>query len=107
MRLEDKVLTSGRKVRIKSLSIDDMDNCRDTQKLIFKNGSTIIVDTNKARTMWIRKALGGGDFKNFKTDNGEPTDETLKQLSNSEMDELVKIIQEVNTLGEASPSSTD
>ena len=106
MVLTDKSLSSGRKVKIKQLTIDEMDECRDTQKIIFKDDATILTDTNKARTKWIRKGLAGGEFKNFKSDNNEPVDGVLKQLDNAEMDELVKIIQEVNTLGEALPSST-
>ena len=106
MVLTDKSLASGRKVKIRQLTIDEMDECRDTQKIIFKDEATILTDTNKARTRWLRKGLAGGNFKDFKTDNNEPTDDVLKQLDNAEMDELVKIIQEVNTLGEALPSST-
>ena len=106
MVLTDKSLSSGRKVKIRQLTIDEMDECRDTQKIIFKDDATILTDTNKARTRWLRKGLAGGNFKDFKTDNDVPVDDVLKQLSNLEMEDLQKIIQEVNTLGEALPSST-
>ena len=106
MVLTDKSLSSGRKVKIKQLTIDEMDECRDVIKGRWTEEGTIFSNINKARTRWIRKGLAGGDFKNFKTDNGEPVDDVLKQLSNVEMEELQKIIQEVNTLGEALPSST-
>jgi hypothetical protein len=78
MVLTDKRLSSGRKVKIKQLTIDEMDECRDTQKIIFKDDATILTDTNKARTKWIRKGLAGGEFKNYKSDNNEPTDGVLK-----------------------------
>ena len=106
MVLTDKSLSSGRKVKIKQLTVDEMDECRDAMKAKWTKEGTVFSDINKARTMWIRKGLAGGDFKDFKTDNNVPVDDVLKQLSHEEMEELQKIIQEVNTLGEALPSST-
>ena len=107
MVLTDKSLSSGRKVKIRQLTVDEMDECRDTLKAKWTKDGTIWSDINKARTMWIRKGLAGGDFKDFKTDNNVPVDDVLKQLSNLEMEDLQNIIIEVNTLGEALPSSTD
>jgi hypothetical protein len=102
----EKTLSTGRKVKIKELSIDEMDECKDTQKISLKDGATLLLDTNKARTKWIRNGLVGGDFKNFEMNgNNCPTDKVLRQLTNAEMDELLSVIQEAQALGEEKPSN--
>ena len=103
----EKTLSTGRKVKIKQLSIDEMDDCKDIQKISLKDGATLLLDTNKARTKWIRTGLIGGEFKNFEMNGSNcPTDRVLRQLTNAEMDELLVVIQEAQTLGEEIPSNT-
>ena len=97
----DKKLKSGRKVQIKEMSVDQIDECTDIPDVIFKNGSIhSIKNSSKARTQWIRYGLGGGAFKQYSESNGQPTDAVIKQLSLAEKDDLMNIIQGAQTLGE-------
>ena len=99
--MADKKLKSGRKVIIKSMSVDQMDECTDIPEIVFKEGAiTSIKNSSKARTQWIRYGLGGGDFKNYLEVNGMPVDDVIKQMTLEEKDELMALIQEDQTLGE-------
>jgi len=99
--MTDKKLKSGRKVKIKSMSVDQMDECTDIPEIVFKNGSIVsIKNSSKARTQWIRYGLGGGDFKNYSEVSGLPLDSVIKQMNLEEKDELMALIQDVQTLGE-------
>jgi hypothetical protein len=99
--MTDKKLKSGRKVKIKSMSVDQMDECTDIPEIVFKNGSIVsIKNSSKARTQWIRYGLGGGDFKNYSEVNGMPIDDVIKQMDLDEKDELMALIQDAQTLGE-------
>ena len=103
----EKTLSTGRKVKIKELSIDEMDKCKDVQSIGTKKGGAIyFIDSAKARTQWIRTGLIGGDFKNFEM-NGKkcPTDKVLKQMADLEMDELFQVIKDAQVLGEEKPSN--
>jgi len=99
--MADKKLKSGRKVILKSMSVDQMDECTDIPEIVFKEGAiTSIKNSSKARTQWIRYGLGGGDFKNYLEVNGMPVDDVIKQMTLEEKDELMALIQEDQTLGE-------
>jgi len=99
--MTEKKLRSGRKVQIKQMTVDQMDECTDIPEIIFTDGSiSTIKNSSKARTQWIRYGLGGGDFKDYKEVNGKPADEVIKQLDLEEKDELMAKIQDVQTLGE-------
>jgi hypothetical protein len=99
--MTDKKLKSGRKVKVKSMSVDQMDECTDIPEIVFKEGSiTSIKNSSKARTQWIRYGLGGGDFKNYSEVSGVPLDAVIKQMTLEEKDELMTLIQDVQTLGE-------
>mgnify|MGYP003138727108 FL=1 len=99
--MTDKKLKSGRKVKIKQMSVDQIDECTDIPEVIFQNGSIkTIRSSSKARTQWIRYGLGGGDFKSYKEANGIPVDNVVKELTLEEKDDLMSLIQEVQTLGE-------
>ena len=103
----EKKLKSGRNVLIKDMSLDDIDDCKDTLDIEFSDGQALHKrNVNKARTKWIRKGLGGGDFKNWKPNGANAPDSVIKQLSNSELEELHAIIQEAQSLGEDIPSSS-
>ena len=104
----EKKLKSGRKVMIKDMSLDAIDECKDTLDIEFSKGEARhIRNVNKARTKWIRKGLGGGDFTKWKP-NGEieAPDSVIKQLSDSEREELHGLIQEAQSLGEDIPSNS-
>jgi len=99
--MADKKLKSGRKVKLKSMSVDQMDECTDIPIIVFKEGAiTSIKNSSKARTQWIRYGLAGGDFKNYLEVNGMPVDDVIKQMNLEEKDELMALIQEAQTLGE-------
>ena len=106
--MTNKTLKSGRKVVIKDMSLDDIDYCKDMLQIIFKGGQASTVQgINKQRTHWIRKGLGGGEFKNWSNPNGaDAPDSVIKQLKDEEREELVSLIQEAQTLGEENPSSS-
>ena len=103
--IKDK-LSSGREIIIKEMSIDDIDECKDTLEIIFKDTGRLVKGASKARTKWIRKGLQGGDFK--KEDGkskfeGSKTkvvpDFVIKQLNDEELDECAMKIQEAQKLG--------
>ena len=99
--MADKKLKSGRKVQIKQMSVDQIDECTDIPEIIFEDGSIkTIKNSSKARTQWIRYGLGGGDFKEYNETGGKPTDAVIKQMTLEEKDELMTLIQDVQTLGE-------
>ena len=102
----EKKLKSGRKVLIKDMSLDDIDECKDTLDIEFTDGQAKhIRNVNKARTKWLRKGLGGGDFKNWKPNGTDAPDAAIKQLSDIEKEELHGLIQEAQSLGEDMPSN--
>ena len=83
------------------MSVDQIDECTDIPEVIFEDGSIkTIRNSSKARTQWIRYGLGGGDFKSYKEVNNKPVDSAVKELTLEEKDELMNLIQEVQTLGE-------
>ena len=97
----EKKLRSKRKVKIKSMSVDQMDECADISEVIFDKGSiATIKHSSKARTKWLRYGLGGGDFKDYQEDNGVVADSVIKQMTLEEKDELMAVIQEAQILGE-------
>ncbi len=99
--MADKKLKSGRKVKIKSMSVDQIDECTDLPEVIFEGGSIkTILNSSKARTQWIRYGLAGGDFKDYKEINGIASDDVIKQMSLEEKDELMTLIQDAQVLGE-------
>ena len=103
----EKKLKSGRKVLINEMSLDDIDGCKDMVQVIFDEGLVQTVKgLNKQKTAWIRKGLGGGDFKNWGEKNILAPDNVIKQLSESEKDELIDLIQGCQILGEDNPSSS-
>ena len=95
-------LSSKKKVKIKEMSIDDIDVCSDLTILNYQDGEMKnISGLAKSRTAWLRRGIVGVDFEAFKTDgNGFPTDKVLKQLTDDEKNELISIIQEYQKVGE-------
>ena len=95
-------LSTKRKVAIKDMSIDEVDECQDILITEMTNGAvTNVRNMSKARTAWLRRGIAGGDFKKFKKDsNGIAADNVLKELSEEEKNELVALIQEYQNMGE-------
>lgn len=98
----EKKLSSGRKVMIREMTIDDIDECKDSIKILFdkKGLPSTVVGLNKQKTLWIRKGLGGGDFKTWKGSSKIVPDSVIKELKEKEKDELCSLIQEYQDLGE-------
>ena len=97
-------LSTGRKIEIKEMSIDDIDFCQDMTVIVYGNDNNNIdhiKNISKSRTAWLRHGLIGGDFKNWSTNiQGQPADSVLKELSEAEKNELMNKIQEHQKLGE-------
>ena len=95
-------LKSKRKVDLKEMSINEVDFCNDLAIMNYENGEVSHVSgLSKTRTAWLRRGIKGGDFKAFKTGrDGYPEDSVLKQLTESEKNELVRLVQEYQSLGE-------
>ena len=105
--MTEKKLSTGRKVTIREMSQDDIDNCSDIVEIRFQDGQAVAIkNQSKAKTAWIRAGLGGGDFKT-KMNGGVPPDELIKELSPLEQEELRTLIQESQFLGERKPSALD
>ena len=104
----EKTLKSGRKVKIKDISIDKIDELKDIPEVIFyeKNNSKTIKNINKARTAWLREGIGGGDFKDWKPNGGVAPDNVLKQLTNEEQLDLYNLIQLAQSINPKKPSSS-
>ena len=93
-----KTLETGRKIEVKEMSIDDVDFCNDLQRISQeKDGNISIYGINRSNTAWIRKGLGGGDFKT--EINGSVPDSVIRELSEDEKIELVGYIKEYQNLG--------
>tara|TARA_Y100001963_G_C6731780_1_gene424333 strand:- start:598 stop:918 length:321 start_codon:yes stop_codon:yes gene_type:complete len=104
----DKTLKSGRKVKIRELTEDQIADLKDIPEIYFiGEEEKTIRNTNKARLAWLRCGLGGGDFTNWKPNGMAPPDSVLKQLSEDERDELVVFIQECQSLNPNKPSNLD
>ena len=82
-------LKSDREVKIKEMSVDDIDFCNDIPEMKY-DGDTLIAIKNlaKARTAWIRKGVDGAD------------DKFIKALTDDEKNELSLAVQEYQRLGE-------
>ena len=95
-------LKSKKKVELREMTLDEVDYCNDLAVMKYEEGElSHISGLSKTRTAWIRRGIKGGDFKSYKTDvDGYPADSVLKQLNEEEKNELVKLVQEYQNMGE-------
>ena len=95
-------LKSKKKIELREMSIDEVDFCNDLAVMKYEDGEiSHISGLSKTRTAWLRRGIKGGDFKAFKTGaDGYPEDSVLKQLTESEKNELAILVQEYQNLGE-------
>ncbi len=93
----EKKLSSGKKILIRELSIDKMDELKDMLEIVFSGDHKVLKNMSKTRTAWVRAGLGGcGDWK---TSNGAiAPDSILKQLTDEEMNEISTAVQEAQKL---------
>ncbi len=104
----DKKLKTGRKVKIKELPIDTIDDLKDMPEVYFLKGEEkTIKNINRAQTAWIRNALVGGDFEDWVPNGKQAPDNVLRQLTQPERTELVALIQTCQTMSPRTPSSSD
>jgi hypothetical protein len=82
-------LSTGKEVKLKEMSVDDIDYCNDLPQMRYENNEVVsITNLAKTRTAWIRKGVEGVD------------DKFIKSLSEDEKNELSLAIQEHQRLGE-------
>ena len=76
-------------VKIKEMSVDDIDFCNDMPQMRYENDEVVsITNLSKARTAWIRKGIEGAD------------DKFIKSLTEEEKNELSLAAQQYQRLGE-------
>ena len=96
------------RLRNLQIPINRIDQLKDIIKMRYhKDGSSVVENLNVARTAWIRAGLGGGEFTKWKPNGIDPPDVVLKQLSDTEREELFDVIQSCQFMGEEDPSSSD
>ena len=82
-------LSTGKEVKLKEMSVDDIDYCNDLPQMRYENDQIVaITNLAKARTTWIRKGVEGAD------------DSFIKALTEDEKNELSLAVQEHQRLGE-------
>ena len=87
--MKEMNLESKREVKIKEMSVDDIDLCDDLPQMRYENDQVVaITNLSKARTAWIRKGVDKAD------------DKFIKSLSEDEKNELSLAVQEYQRLGE-------
>ena len=102
----EKKLKSGRKLLIKELSVDTIDEIKDMVDIVMMpNGGQTIKGLSRQSTAFIRSGLGGGDFSDWKPNGGQTPDNVLKQLSADEKEELRLLIEETQTVNPSKPSN--
>ena len=96
-------LSSGRKIQLKEMSIDDVDFCSDIAEVLYNEAGEVstVRGVSKSRTAWLRRGIAGGDFKEFSLNGkGLVGDTVLKELNEAEKNELMGLIQGYQSLGE-------
>ena len=87
--MKDLKLATDKKVKIKEMSVDDIDFCNDVPEMKYDNDQLVTIkNLAKARTAWIRKGVDGAD------------DNFIKALTDDEKNELSLAVQEYQRLGE-------
>ena len=91
--MKQVTLSTGKKAKIKEMSVDDIDYCNDIPELVY-NGDEVktIRNLSRARTAWLRRGVDGCD------------DKFIKQMSEEEKTELSLKVQENQNMGEEKPS---
>ena len=96
-------LSSGRKIQLKEMSLDDVDFCSDIAEVLYNEAGEVstVRGVSKPRTAWLRRGIAGGDFKDFSLNaKGLVGDTALKELNEAEKNELMLLVQGYQSLGE-------
>lgn len=90
-------LSTGLKVKLKKLSLDELDDVLDSTEVVLDKDNKIkeIKNLRKTTTKWLRCGL-----------NGQGTDEFISKLSLDERIEIFVKLQEINILGEGNASNS-
>jgi len=94
----EKKLSSGRKILIKELSIDQIDDLKDMLEIVFSGDQKVLKNLSKTRTAWIRVGLGGLPDSDWKANGVAPPDSVLKQFNDDELNEISEKIQKAQQL---------
>jgi len=87
--MKDIKLSSGKEVKIKEMSVDDIDFCNDIPEMRYDGDNLVAIkNLSKARTAWIRRGVEGAD------------DNFIKSLNDDDKNELSVAIQDYQRLGE-------
>jgi hypothetical protein len=103
LKQDEVKVPSGKIVKLKEMSIDEVDFCNDIPSFVYGDDGEIssIKNISKSRTAWLRRGIKGGDFNGFKTTTkGLVEDSVLKQLDEADRNFLMTKIQEFQRLGE-------
>ena len=86
--MKDIKLSSGKEVKIKEMSVDDIDFCNDIPEMRYDGDNLVAIkNLSKARTAWIRRGVEGAD------------DNFIKSLNDDDKNELSVAIQDYQRLG--------
>ena len=103
LKVDEVKLSNGKIVKIKEMSIDEVDFCNDIPSFIYGDDGEVasVKGIAKSRTAWLRRGIKGGDFDKFSVDKkGCVVDSVLKQLAEVDKNTLMTKIQEYQRLGE-------
>ena len=82
-------LSTDKKVKIREMSVDDIDFCNDVPEMKYDNNELVTIkNLAKARTAWIRKGVDRAD------------DKFIKSLTDDEKNEISVAVQEYQRVGE-------
>ena len=96
-------LSTGKKIIIKEMSIDDMDYCSDVAEILYDPQGEVksVRNVSQSRTAWLRRGIKGGDFPDLTINTkGHIDDKSIRTLTEEERNELLPLIQEFQILGE-------
>ena len=96
-------LKTGRNIKLKEMSIDDVDFCSDIAQIVYDDAGEIssVRGVSRSRTAWLSRGIAGGDFNDFSINGkGLVEDTVLKELNEAEKNELMVLIQGHQSLGE-------
>ena len=103
----EKTLKTKRKVKIRELTEDQIADLKDIPEIYFiGNTERTIRHANKAQLAWLRTGLSGGDFDDWIPNGTAPPDNVIKQLTETEREELVILIKECQILNPKKPSNS-
>ena len=91
--MKEVTISSGKKAKVREMSVDDIDYCNDIPQLVYDGDEVkTIRNLSKARTAWLRRGIEACD------------DKFIKSMSEEDKTELSLKVQEYQNMGEEKPS---